>query len=1027
MAKKTKAAQGTKKAAATRTSKGKPPKVSAKKMPVKKTAAKQASKSTESPAPVESAPESVPVVERSPGFPIVGIGASAGGLEALEAFFRAMPPDAGIGFVLVVHLDPKHVSILPEILQKYTTMPVCQAKDGVRVEPNHVYVIPPNQELAILHGTLQLMELSRPRGANLPIDLFFRALAQDQQQNAVCIVLSGTGCDGTLGVQAIKGEMGMVMVQDEESAKYAGMPHSAISTGLADYVLPPAKMPSQLIQYTSHAMHKGTARLMDGEAMVPGALQKIFVILRSRTGHDFSLYKKNTLCRRIERRMNVHQIDDISDYVRYVQQSEHEADILFKELLIGVTNFFRDPEAFEVLKTDVLPKLLADKPDGYTVRVWVIGCASGEEAYSVAIVLHECLESIQRQFHAQVFATDIDKDAVDVARAGLYPESILDDVGHERIRRYFTKEDEGHYRVKKSIREMLVFASQDVIKDPPFTKLDLICCRNLLIYLRLELQQKLLPLFHYGLKRDGILFLGSSETIGRMTDLFSVANRKWRLFRRKPLGPAARLAIDFPPVQAASELRDSEIPEIVREVEELSSLQLVETVLRQTKTPPCAIINNRCDVVYVHGRVGQFLEPAEGKVSVNVVEMARPELKAELAAALRRVADEKQEIVVKDLQVQDRGGTFSVKMTVKPVPEQSAMRDLMVVMFEETAAPAKPKVPKAGQAAAQRHAKSVEQLQQDLQYTKESLQTMIEELETSNEELKSTNEELQSANEELQSTNEELETSKEELQSLNEEAVTVNAELQSRNEELARTTDDIRNLLDATEVATVFLDVDLRVRRFTPRATDLVPLTASDVGRPIDHLASKLIGVDFAEHGRQVLEDLALREQEVTCRDGRHYIMRVRPYRTTTNVIDGVVMTFQDITTIKRAEEAERLAIVVRDSNDAITLMDRAGQIVAWNRGAECMYGYTEAEALEMNVTDIVPESRKDEELRLVEKVFRGELVRSCETQRLTKDGRTLDIWLTVTLLSGTEGNPALIATTERNVTEYLKGRMPGW
>ena len=1023
MAKKKQVAKHANKSAAVKASVGKSPKGPVKKKVVKRGRLGEAGKGrplVEKPAKAVATAETAPAfsTKRPPGFPIVGIGASAGGLEALEAFFKNMPSDAGIGFVLVVHLDPKHVSILPEILQKHTQMPVRQIKDGMRVEPNHVYVIPPNRDLTILNGSLQLLELTQPRGVNLPIDSFLRSLAQDQGQNAICVILSGTGSDGTMGVKAVKGEMGMVMVQDEGSAKYDGMPRSAIATGLADFVLSPAKMPEQLVQYVTHATQTDVGKIVDEAGPLSNSLQKIFAILRSQTGHDFSLYKKNTICRRIERRMNINQIDDISDYVRYLQKSNHEANILFKELLIGVTSFFRERDAFEVLR-DVLMKLLPGKPENYTVRVWVPGCATGEEAYSVAILLHECMEELQRSFHVQIFGTDIDEDAIDVARAGLYPESIMADVNAERMHRHFTKEGEGQYRVKKAIREMLVFALQNVIKDPPFTKLDLICCRNLLIYLGPELQRKLLPIFHYSLKPDGILFLGSSETIGPLTDLFSTSHKKWKIYRRKPVDATARPQLAFTAAASFEESREMDIPDTVQKVEELSALQLVETILQQTETPPCAIINDRCDVVYIHGRTGRFLEPAEGKASVNIIEMARPGLKTDLAVAIREVATHKQEVVRRNLRVQPNGDTITLNMTVKPILKQTALRGLMMVVFEEAAAVSRTKGAKAKPPAAKHGGKSIQKLEEELHYTRESLQTTIEELETANEELKSTNEELQSTNEELQSTNEELETSKEELQSLNEESATVNAELQARIDELNERTDDMKNLLDATQIATIFLDADLRVRRFTPKSTDLVPLTPTDIGRPIDHLSSKIIDIDLTSYGRQVLGDLAVQEKEVVSREGHSYIMRVRPYRTTANVIDGVVLTFEDITRIKRAEEAERLAVVVHDSYDAITLQNQNGAIVAWNRGAERMYGYTEAEALQMNFMDLVPESDRNSALDLVRRAFRGESIRYCETTRLAKDGRTLAVQLTATLIPGKEGKPEFIATTERNITEH--------
>ena len=647
--------------------------------------------------------------------------------------------------------------------------------------------------------------------------------------------------------------------------------------------------------------------------------------------------------------MNVHQIDDIADYVRYLQGSEREVGILFKELLIGVTNFFRDPEAFEALQKRTLPKLLADKPDDYAVRAWVPGCASGEEAYSVAILLHECMEQIGKHFHIQIFGTDIDEDAINVARAGVYPESIVVDVGPERLKRFFVKEEDGQYRVKKMIRETLVFAPQNVIKDPPFTKLDLLCCRNLLIYLGGELQKKLLPVFHYSLRPGGILFLGSSETIGQATDLFRLTDKKWKIYCRQPSSLATHPVLDFP-APTAYEARDLEVPETVQRAEELSALQLVETILQQSDTPPCAIINDASNVVYIHGRTGRFLEPAEGKASVNVVEMARAGLKSELAAAIRQVATHKREVTHRGLRVQYNGGQLLLNLTVKPILEQIAMRGLMMVIFEETETAAKAEKPKPKQTGKGK-GKSVEELERELQYSRENLQTTIEELETSNEELKSTNEELQSTNEELQSTNEELETSQEELQSLNEESATVNTELQGRIDELSTINDDMKNLLDSTEIATIFLDTDMRIRRFTSSATNIIPLTSTDIGRPIRHLASSLVDANLANCAEQVLKDLAVQETEVENQDGQHYTMRVRPYRTVTNVIDGVVVTFENITRLKQAEHEQRAireelelqhdftTAIINTVDALIVVLDPQGRIVRFNRTCQRDHG----------------------------------------------------------------------------------------
>jgi two-component system CheB/CheR fusion protein len=766
--------------------------------------------------------------------PIIGIGASAGGLEAFEAFFDAMPADAGLAFVLVPHLDPTHVSIMPELIQKRTKMQVLQIKDGMRVEPNTVYVVPPNQNLSILNGTLQLMELNQPRGANLPIDSFFRALALDQGTNAVGIILSGTGSDGTLGVKAIKGEAGMVMVQDEQSAKYDGMPKSAIATGHADYVLAPAKMPRQLIKYLQHVTNKITATVTDDDLRIPDFLQKIYIMLRTHTGHDFSLYKKNTILRRIERRMHVQQIDRVKDYVLFLQKSQVELDILFKELLIGVTNFFRDDKAFQSL-------------------------------------------------------------AVNAARTGIYPASIAGDVSAARLKRWFSKE-ENQYRINKSIREMVVFAVQSIIKDPPFTKLDLLCCRNLLIYLGPELQKRLISVFHYSLKPGSILFLGTSEAIGQAHDLFAILDRKWKIYRREPMTFAGRGLLEIPPSPSRQASERSEQPETMRKVEELSAFQLVETILKQVDAPPCVIIDEASNIIYLHGRTGRYLEPAVGKVSFNIMEMARPGLKMDLGAAIRNAATDKRECLRKGVSIEHDGGHISIDLTVKPLLEPRALHGLMMVQFKEIDISAKRKgAGKQGGTGTRNLAAAT--LEQELRHTRENLQTTIEELETSNEE-------LQSTNEELQSTNEELETSKEELQSLNEEAATVNAELQSRIDELSMTNDDMKNLLDSTQIATIFLDLDLCVRRFTPKVVEIIPLTPQDSGRPIKHFATALIDTDLAEDSHQILQDLGMKEQEVRSKEGAFFRMRIRPYRTVNNVIDGVVITFEDITALKETQAA---------------------------------------------------------------------------------------------------------------------------
>ena len=618
------------------------PVTKAKAKPVKKNAAKPkpTPKNRVTPVPAKR-------VKRAE-VPVVGIGASAGGLEAFEKFFKAMPDNNGMGFVLVPHLDPTHISILPELLQKYTKMKVYRVEEGMKVQPNSVYVIPPNKYLAILHHGLHLLDQGGVSGSRLPVDFFFRSLAQDQKRNAIGIVFSGTGSDGTLGIKEIRSAGGLVIAQDTKSAKYDGMPRSAEATGLVDFMLPPEEMPEKLIRYTRHSAYIAKDKIPSETGKVPNALQRIFALLQTHTGHDFSLYKHNTLCRRIERRMNVHQVDDIAKYVRYLEANPHELDILFKDVLIGVTNFFREPESFEALKKKVLLPLLEEKPNGYMLRVWVAGCSTGEEAYSIAILIQECMHELKKNFKLQIFGTDIDEDAVVIARQGIYPASISADVHAGRLEHYFIKE-KGAYRIKKDIREMFIFAPQNIINDPPFTKLDLLSCRNLLIYLGPELQKKLVPVFHYSLKPGGTLMLGSSETIGGFVDMFSVLDKKWRVFKSRETAASRQAIIEFPynPRLNGDYTERPQNEEKPRG--EMKTSQLVEQILLKDYAPPCAIINAKKEIVYIHGHTGKYLEPAPGAASLNILEMARPGLKMELASAIRRVSAQKEEVVFKGL------------------------------------------------------------------------------------------------------------------------------------------------------------------------------------------------------------------------------------------------------------------------------------------------------------------------------------------------------------------------------------------
>ena len=972
-------------------------------------------------------------------FPIVGIGASAGGLAAFEAFFSGMPADIepGMAFVVVQHLAPDHSSILTELMQRHTRMKVYEVEDGMRVQKNCVYIIPPNRDMAFLNGTLQLMEPTEPRGHRLPIDILFRSLAQDQRQRAIGIVLSGTGSDGTLGVRAIKAEGGVVMAQIPDSCEFDGMPRSAIATGVIDYELPPAEMPDQLIAYVKHAFGRKTPLGDLSAPLADNALKKIFILLRSQTSHDFSQYKPSTICRRIERRMAVHQIDTAEAYVRYLQQTPVEVEALFRDLLIGVTHFFRDTEAFAVLEDQVIPKLFEGKPPGATVRAWSTGCSTGEEAYSIAILLFEQSEKLKQSFKLQLFASDIDSRAIEAARAGVYPISATTHMSPERLARFFTAEPDGSaYRIHKNIRDMLIFSEHDVIKDPPFSKLDLIICRNLLIYLNSDLQKKLITLFHYSLQAQGILFLGSSETIGELGDLFNVLDRKSKIYQRKEDFQGARRATlgrFLPPTMYKDNdqaLFTGKIPHPVK----LSLRELTEQAFLQQLAPVGALVNSHGDILYLHGRAGMYLEPAMGDAGINnILKMARDGLQRDLTTALHKAASSKDRVQCQNIRVKTNGHHSLVNFSVSPVasaPAGALDSPLFLVILEVASEPltqinAVPALPAAAQVGSHdgdANAKIAE-LSAELQAKEEYLHAANEELETSNEELKSSNEEMQSVNEELQSTNEELETSKEEMQSINEELATVNTELQTKVTDFSRANNDMNNLLAGSGIGTIFVDFNLRILRFTPAATGMINLIQSDVGRPVSHIVSNLVGYDrLVADVQEVLNTLIPKEIDVQTPEPKNYTMRILPYRTLDNVIEGAVITFVDITEIVRTREALhkanellRLAVVVRDAHDAITVQDLEGRIIAWNPGATRMYGWTELEALSMNVRDRIPAALQESALAKVHQLSQTEILEPYQTQRLTKDGTVKAVSLTSTALVNESGNMYAIATTERS------------
>ena len=856
-----------------------------------------------------------------PRFPIVGIGASAGGLAAFEAFFSGMPADTnpGMAFVLVQHLAPDHTSILTDLIRRYTRMTVFEVNDGMVVQPNCVYIIPPNCDMAFINGSLTLLEPAMPRGQRLPIDFFFRSLAQDQHERAIGIVLSGTGSDGTLGVRAIKGEGGMVMVQKIQSTEYDGMPCNAIATGLVDFELLPQEMPAKIIAYATQVFANSYRRISVAERIPETAIKKIFVLLRTQTGHDFSQYKPSTINRRIERRMAINQIELIDGYVKFLQRDPGEVKALFRDLLIGVTSFFRDSEAFKVMEERVVPKIFANKGEGALIRVWSAGCSTGEEAYSLAMLLAEGMESRKKSFAIQVFATDIDSQAIAVARAGVYPASIVTDVSHERLSRFFTIDPgDGHYRIHKGIRDMVVFSEQDVIKDPPFSKLDLISCRNVMIYMGSVLQNKLIPLFHYALNPEGSLFLGTSETIGDFNSLFTTLDNKNKLYQRKDdfLG-TRRAAIDYfvPLLSAIDQALPSRATGKQVFHEKIPLRELTEQTLLQQVIAAGALVNGHGDILYLHGRTGMFLEPAPGEVGINnILKMAREGLRNELTMALHKATSIKETVCHSGLNVRTNGHFTTVNLTVRPVTAGSGASlesPLYLVILEEAPAGTEVREHRSESSGGKDPDARIEALKQELRAKEEYLQSVNEEMQSSNEELKSSNEELQSVNEEMQSTNEELETSKEELQSVNEELSTVNTELQINMMEMTRLNNDMNNLLSGTGIATVFVDHQLRILRFTPTASEIINLILADTGRPVAHIVNNLVGYDrLVADSQAVLDTLIPKEAEVQTKDGRWFKLHIQPYRTVANVIEGAVMTFVDITEVVRTRASLALTSV---------------------------------------------------------------------------------------------------------------------
>ncbi|MDY0007369.1 MAG: chemotaxis protein CheB [Spongiibacteraceae bacterium] len=821
---------------------------------------------------------------------IVGVGASAGGLIALEEFFRNMPCNTGMAFLVVQHLDPTQKALLPEILQRYTEMPVQEAGQNMPVLPDSVYVIPPNRELRVLDDTLKLLEPTEPRGLRLPINILFSSLASTQAEQAIAVVLSGMGSDGTLGLQAIKATGGLSAVQTPASAQFDGMPKSAIAAGCSDILAPADQLPALILAYVRRI--PGLDHRQDASVSL-APLESVFRLLRQHTGHDFSQYKITTLHRRIERRMAIYGISDLGDYTRFLADNDQEVQMLFQELLIGVTQFFRDPEAWNYLIDIVLPELLAAHPPDHLFRAWVVGCSTGEEAYSLAIAFMEAAENLApgRVLNLQIFASDISSEAVVSARQGRYPFGIEASVSSERLARFFTKH-ESHYQIHPSVRSRVMFAQHDVILDPPFTKLDMITCRNLLIYFDQILQRRILPLFHYSLRADGLLMLGSSETVGRLTHIFEPLNSKLRLYRNKPHEPVRKadfLLESYPPLSVLS--KEHPVPSRhMPSLDASSTLQsAADRVLLQVYSPAAVVLNADADIVYISGRTGKYLEPAAGKANWNIHAMAREGLRTQLLAALKQAAGQPRPVELKGLLVRTDSGTQAVDVSVQAFRDPPVLKGMTMVVFRDTSLHPASVRRKHSATAGTDYTTEIDRYQEEVERLKE-------EARLSREELQATNEELQSTNEELQSTNEELTTSKEEMQSMNEELQTINAELQTKLDDLALAQSDMQNVLNSIEIAVLFLDQDLNVRRYTERAATIVRLRESDIGRPLSDLSTTLRYPALKEDAQETLRTLAVSEKNIATDDNRLFSVRIIPYRRLDNMVDGVVITLVDIT-----------------------------------------------------------------------------------------------------------------------------------
>ena len=929
-------------------------------------------------------------------FPIVGIGASAGGLEALQTLFKNIPADIPMAFVVVQHLMPDRESNLPSILQQSGKLKARQIKDGMEIEPRYIYVGPPSNFVSIENRILHLHEM-KDANNKFTIDAFFRSLAEDQQEKSICVVLSGTGTDGTLGLKTVKEVGGITIVQSEDDAEYPDMPGSAIETGMVDHVRSAEQIPGLLQEILRHPYLEITEKEIIPEEKFEDYLSTILQILYKETGHDFSEYKDSTIQRRIERRTAIHQVLEIEEYIEILKSDPSEVKALFKDLLINVTNFFREPEAYEALKHEALPRLIQGKDSTSSLRVWVPGCSTGEEAYSITMIFMEAMEMLNQHFSLQVFATDLDQDAIQYARRGVYPESIAADVSQERLKRFFN-EGNKTYEVKKQLRDKVIFAVQNIIKDPPFSHLDMVSCRNLLIYMNSQLQDKVIPLFHYVLNIDGILFLGSSETVGQYTKLFHPLEKSWRIYKRND--KASYRHEDYPrtsffgSMHQPREMSGSEVSGPVDYDE------MARSVILESYSPPGVLVNSNHEILYFHGDTDPYLEPPRGDAKFNVLNMARGDLEYKINQGLHLAAKKESRVTMRSIEVHSKDRDRVIDIIISPLGVPSDDHGLYLIVFDKHSEEMveEAEVSTAEKVQEEDRDSMVRELQHELQSTKEELYDTIEELETSNEELKSMNEELQSTNEELQSANEELETSREEVQSTNEELETVNKELEGKIEELSETNTILQNLLKDEDYGAIFLDTNLVIRRFTPLIESIFNIRKSDVGRPLTDLTSRIPDQDLSGITEHVLDTLETQEREVQSSDDKWFYLTIKPYRTDDHVIKGVVIRFKNITDYKRtAEKLERESQILCATFDELEtgmmlVTKESGKIQQWNNRMEAMLLTNHQDLEGKRFTEYLPDEQAGETWDQLIEDSNGEQARENQFTFVTGENRPVEL-----------------------------------